>query len=84
MGTRNVTTINLFYNNLGNLPSGCLTVKNWWGLLTGDDGLIGHHSLYATLLKFSDVPEVLEVQVVPSEEVRIVPEFPTATKVPFP
>ena len=49
-----------------------------------DDGLIGHHSLYATLLKFSDVPEVLEVQVVPSEEVRIVPEFPTATKVPFP
>ena len=30
------------------------------------------------------VPEVLEVQVVPSEEVRIVPELPTATKVLFP
>ena len=33
---------------------------------------------------FLEVPEVLEVQVVPSEEVRIVPEKPTATKVLLP
>ena len=31
-----------------------------------------------------DVPEVLEVQVIPSEDVRIVPEKPTTTKVLFP
>jgi len=31
-----------------------------------------------------DVPEVLEVQVIPSDEVRIVPEKPTTTKVLFP
>jgi len=37
-----------------------------------------------TPLKSSDVPEVLEVHVVPSEEVRIVPEKPTDTKVLFP
>ena len=30
-----------------------------------------------------DVPEVLSVQVVPSEEVRMVPQ-PTVTKSPFP
>ena len=33
---------------------------------------------------FLEVPEVLEVQVVPSEEVRIAPEKPTATKVLLP
>ena len=37
-----------------------------------------------TPLKSSDVPEVLEVHVVPSEEVMIVPESPTIMKVPFP
>ena len=42
------------------------------------------YSLYATLLKCSVVPEVLEVQVVPSEEVRMVPDLPTATKILFP
>ena len=31
-----------------------------------------------------EVPEVLEVQVVPSDEVRIVPEKPTTTMVLFP
>ena len=31
------------------------------------------------MLKLSDDPEVLEVHVVPSEEVRIVPLSPTAT-----
>ena len=31
-----------------------------------------------------EVPEVLEVQVVPSEEVRIVPDQPTATNVLLP
>ena len=41
------------------------------------------YSLYATLFKCSDVPEVLEVQVVPSEEVRMVPDRLTATKVLF-
>ena len=30
------------------------------------------------------VPEVLEVHVVPSGEVRMVPEVPTATNIPFP
>ncbi len=36
-----------------------------------------------TPVRYVDVPEVLEVQVVPSEEVRIVPLSPTATKVLF-
>ena len=31
-----------------------------------------------------DVPDVLEVHEVPSEEVRMVPEAPTTTKVLFP
>ena len=39
---------------------------------------------YETLLISSVVPEVLEVHVVPSEEVRIVPEKPTATNVLLP
>jgi len=43
-----------------------------------------YYSLYVTLLKCSDVPEVLEVQVVASDEVRMVPDLPTATKVLFP
>ena len=37
-----------------------------------------------TFERLSEVPEVLEVQVTPSEEVRIVPEKPTTTKVLFP
>ena len=37
-----------------------------------------------TPLSVSDVPEVLSVQVVPSVEVRMVPESPTVTKSPFP
>ena len=37
-----------------------------------------------TLLRELDVPEVLEVQVVPSVEVRMVPDWPTVTKVLFP
>jgi hypothetical protein len=40
--------------------------------------------LYVTLLKCSDVPEVLGVQVVASVEVRMVPELPTVMKVLFP
>ena len=31
--------------------------------------------------KLFEVPEVLEVHVVPSDEVRMVPEFPTAMKI---
>ena len=34
---------------------------------------------WVTLLRVFDVPEVLEVQVVPSDEVRMVPESPTET-----
>ena len=30
------------------------------------------------------IPDILEVQVVPSDEVRMVPESPTAKKPPFP
>ena len=37
-----------------------------------------------TLLKVSDVPVVLEVRVVASEEVRMVPDSPTVTQVLFP
>ena len=37
-----------------------------------------------TPLKLFEVPEVLKVHVIPSEEVRIVPAPPTATKVLFP
>ena len=40
--------------------------------------------MYVNLLKCSVVPEVLEVQVVVSDEVSMVPEAPTATKVLFP
>ena len=35
-------------------------------------------------MRFSVVPEVLDVHVIPSVEVRIVPEVPTVTKVLFP
>ncbi len=37
-----------------------------------------------TFPRLFEVPEVLEVQVVPSDEVRIVPEKPTTTMVLFP
>ena len=46
--------------------------------------VLGYYSLYVTLLKRSDVPEVLEVQVIASDEVDMVPDTPTATKVLFP
>ena len=36
-----------------------------------------------TPLRSSEVPDVLEVQEVPSEEVRMVPDLPTASKVLF-
>ena len=36
-----------------------------------------------TPLRVFDVPEVLEVQVVPSEEVSIIPDEPTATYNPL-
>ena len=39
---------------------------------------------YLTPLRFFDVPEVLEVQVIPSEEVMMVPESPEITKRSFP
>ena len=38
---------------------------------------------WMTLRRRFDVPEVLEVHVVPSDEVRMVPESPTVTKSPF-
>ena len=37
--TQYITSIGLFYKNGGILLGGCLTVKNWWELLTGDDGV---------------------------------------------
>ena len=40
--------------------------------------------MYVTPLRRFDVPEVLEVQEVPSEEVSMVPDSPTVTKSPFP
>ena len=49
-------------------------------LLTGDDGLgFRCYSVKVTPLRWYDVPEVLEVHVVASEEVRMVPLSPTAT-----
>ncbi len=38
---------------------------------------------YVIPYKVFVVPEVLEVQEIPSEEVRMVPELPTVTKVLF-
>ncbi len=38
---------------------------------------------YVTARRWFDVPEVLEIQVVPSEDVRTVPVKPTVTKVSF-
>ena len=32
---QNITSIGLFYKNRGFFLEGCLTVKNYWGLLTG-------------------------------------------------
>ena len=29
----------IYYKNVGILLGGCLTEKNYWGLLTGDDGV---------------------------------------------
>ena len=40
--------------------------------------------LNVTPLRVFDVPEVFEVQFIPSDDVRIVPEPPTAKKVLFP
>ena len=49
---------------------------------TGDDGFVleGGYSIDVTPDRLNDVPEVLEVHVVPSGDVRIVPELPTITK----
>ena len=47
-------------------------------------GFRGGYSVKMTLLRLFDVPEVLEVQEVPSDDVRIVPDLPTITKVLFP
>ena len=38
------------------------------------------YSIDVTPNRLDDVPEVLEVHVVPSEEVRMVPDSPTTTK----
>ena len=37
----------IFVKNGGILLGGCLTVKNYWGLLTGDDGVgfVGYYSV---------------------------------------
>ena len=38
METQYITSFGLFYKNVWVLLGGCLTVKNQWELLTGDDG----------------------------------------------
>ena len=35
----NLSILGGFYKNVGILLGGCLTVNNYWGLLTGDDGV---------------------------------------------
>tara|TARA_B110000967_G_C18780166_1_gene507824 strand:- start:945 stop:1109 length:165 start_codon:yes stop_codon:yes gene_type:complete len=47
-------------------------------------GMMGSYSLEVTALSTSFVPEVGEVQEIPSDEVSIVPPLPTAMKVLFP
>ena len=42
------------------------------------------YSIDVTPVRLIYVPKVLSVQVVPSGEVRMVPELPTTTKSPFP
>ena len=37
--TQYIPELGLFYKNVGILLGGCLTVKNWCELLTGDDGV---------------------------------------------
>jgi len=34
-----ITSIGLFYKNRGFYLEECFTAKNYWGLLTGDDGV---------------------------------------------
>jgi len=53
---------------------------------TGDDGFVieGGYSIDVTPDRLNDVPEVLEVHEIPSDEVRMVPSQPTVTKSPFP
>ena len=60
-------------------------MKNYWELLTGGDGFVLEgYSIDVTPYRLDDVPEVLEVHVVPSGDVRMVPDSPTVTKSPFP
>ena len=35
----NISSLGVFYKNCGFYLEGCLTVKNYWGLLTGYDGV---------------------------------------------
>ena len=55
-----------------------VTHRRLWGWF------FGGYSVKMTLLRLFDVPEVLEVQEVPSDDVRIVPDLPPITKVLFP
>ncbi len=45
---------------------------------------MGDYRFWLTPKRPFEVPEVLEVHEVPSDEVRMVPELPTATKNPEP
>ena len=77
-----IYNINRFVlQEMGRIVEGCLTVKNQWELITGEhEG----YSLQVTPWSVSVVPEVLEDQEVPFEEVRMVPELPTDTNVLLP
>ena len=45
--------------------------------------VVSSQTVAVTPLRLTVTPEVLAVQVIPSDEVTIVPESPTATKVLF-
>ena len=56
----------LFYKNVGILLGGCLTVKNWWELVTGDDG-VGFRGLF-----FNHFPSTTKVNILKKVPVVIV------------
>jgi len=44
----------VFYKKVGILLGGCLTVKNEWELIAGDDGVgLGEYKIYHQLVDFS-------------------------------
>jgi len=81
LGEPNIYQNLVYFTRIGDFTWRVSDWKNKWGLPTGDDG---GYSVKVTPLILFEVPEVLEVHEVPSEEVRMVPDSPTVTKSPFP